>query len=147
MSLIGTKCIEFNEKRKICVAKERGKSYLLENESGFSIRKVKVDRCLLQAEGERRCDYLMSIDNQNNNRVLFIELKGGRLLDAVEQIFDTILYLREEFDNYRFDARIVGNGDVPNIKLDPKYRKLAREIIPTQGTIAISTNKKLSERI
>ena len=89
----------------------------------------------------------MSIDNQNNNRVFFIELKGGKMLDAVEQIFDTILYLKKEFANYRLDARIVGSGGVPNIKLDPKYRKLAREIIPTSGKIAIATNKFYSERV
>ena len=93
MSLITTNCIEFNERRRICIAREGGKIYTLENNSDFIIRKVKADGCLSQKEGEHRCDYIMSIDNQNNNRVFFIELKGGKMLDAVEQIFDTILLL------------------------------------------------------
>jgi len=147
MSLIAPACIEFNEKRKICTAKEAGKSYTLENESGFIVRKVKADKCLPQKEREHRCDYLMSIDNQNNDRVFFIELKGTKLLDAVGQIFDTIIYLKKEFINYRLEARIVGRSDTPNIKLDPKYRKLAREILPTNGRIIIATNKFYSERI
>src|ERR1043166_2441859 len=110
MSLITNNCVEFHEKRKNCVAEENGKKYILKNGSNFKIKKVRVDKCLPQKEKEHRCDYLMSIDNQNNDRVFFIELKGCRFLDAVEQIFDTILYLKGSFINYRLDARIVGKG-------------------------------------
>src|SRR5437867_3181568 len=113
MSLIPEECVEYDEARPICIASENNKIFRLINKSGFKIRKVKVDRCLSQKAGERRCDYLMSLTERQNQRVIFIELKGGALNDAVEQILSTIIFLKKEFINRRIDARIVGSRDVP----------------------------------
>lgn len=145
MSLILEKCIEFNEKRKLCIAYENGKKYQLNNLSDITIRKVKVDKCLPQNVGERRCDFLMDIEELN--RVFFIELKGGDLNKAVNQIYSTVLYLKTEFMNYRIDARIVGSRDVPGFKNTPDYKKLAKEILPTKGTIERGTNNIYTENI
>ncbi|MEO6230972.1 MAG: hypothetical protein ABIP10_12645 [Ferruginibacter sp.] len=57
MSLILAKCVEFRDKRKICVVEENGKKYQLNNDSDIFIRKVKVDKCLPQSIGEKRCDF------------------------------------------------------------------------------------------
>ena len=145
MSLIAAACIEFKDQRKICVAVENGKKYELKNNSGVTIRKVKVDKCLLQGIGEKRCDFL--IDSEELKRVFFIELKGGDLNRAVNQIRSTILFLKQEFKNYRADARIVGSKDVPGFKNTPNYRKLAIEILPTKGTIERATNNIYTESI
>jgi hypothetical protein len=145
MSLILPQCIEFNEKRKICIASEHGKKYELNNESGVIIRKVKVDKCLAQNANETRCDFLM--DTVELKRVFFIELKGGDLNHAVNQIYATIVYLRIEFKNYRIDARIVGSRDVPGFKNTPDYKKLAKEILPTKGTIERGTNRVYIESV
>ena len=145
MSLILAKCIEFNEKRKICIAYENGKKYQLNNTSNITIRKVKVDKCLSQNIGEKRCDFL--IETQDLKRVFFIELKGGDLNKAVNQIYSTIVYLKSEFKNYRMDTRIVGSKDVPDLKITPDYKKLAKEILPTKGTIERGTNNIYTESI
>ena len=145
MSLILEKCIEFNEKRKICIAYENGKKYQLNNVSEIAIRKVKVDKCLSQNIAEKRCDFLMNTDDLK--RVFFIELKGGDLNKAVIQIYSTIVYLKTEFLNYRIDARIVGSKDVPGFKNTPDYKRLAKEILPTKGTIERATNKIYTENI
>ncbi len=145
MSLILAKCIEFNDKREICVAYENGKKYQLNNISNITIRKVKVDKCLLQKIGEKRCDFLM--DTNDPKRVFFIELKGGALNKAVNQIYSTILYLKSEYKNYRIDARIVGSKDVPGFKNTPDYKKLAKEILPTNGVIKRGTNNIYTESI
>lgn len=145
MSLIFAKCIEFNEKRKICIAYENGKKYQLNNTSNVTIRKVKVDKCLTQNVGEKRCDFL--IEAQDLKRVFFIELKGGDLNKAVNQIYSTIVYLKGEFKNYRMDARIVGSKDVPEFKNTPDYKKLAKEVLPTKGTIERGTNNIYTESI
>ena len=147
MSKILSSCIEFEEQRKICVAKESGKKYELVNQSKYIIRKIKVDNCLTGIMGEKRCDYLMNTNNEHFKRVYFIELKGGKLLDACEQIFETIVLLKEEFPGFRMEARIVGGKDVPNMKSDPKYKILAREIVKAEGSIKISTTKFYSESI
>lgn len=46
MSLILAKCIEFEDKRKICIAEEKGKKYVLSNNSDVLIRKPQsaIDR-------------------------------------------------------------------------------------------------------
>ena len=145
MSLILEECIEYKERWRVCVAYENAKKYQLNNTSGRIIRKVKVDKCLPQNFGEKRCDFLM--DCEELERVIFIELKGGDLTKAVKQIYSTILYLKYEFTNYRMDARIVGSKDVPKFKNTPDYRKLAKEVLPTGGTIQRGTNKIYTENI
>lgn len=145
MNLILAKCIEFKEKRKICIAYENGKKYQLNNVSDITIRKVNVDKCLVQNIGEKRCDFLMDTDDLK--RVFFIELKGRDLNKAVIQIYSTIIYLKPEFMNYRIDARIVGSKDVPGFKNTPDYKKLAKEVLPTKGTIERGTNNIYTENI
>jgi hypothetical protein len=147
MSLIPDRCIEFKGKRKVCVATENGKTYILNNLSGFVVRKVIVDGCLQQKEKERACDFLMSIDEQNNNVVYFIELKGGKLIDAIKQLHQTAVRLKDEFNNYTLNIRIVGSKDVPRIKLTPEYTKLVKLVDASNGKIKIATNKQFSENI
>lgn len=146
MSLILDQCTEYYDNRRICIAEENRKMYRLQNISGFKIQKVKVDNCFPQKIGEKRCDYLMAIDTEYLKRAIFIELKGGALNDALEQLYETIIYLKEEFRNYQVDARIVGSRDVPGFMNTPNYLKLSREIRP-KGTIKRSTNKMFSESI
>lgn len=113
MSLIPSRCIEFDEKRKICIAFEKGKTYKLNNDSRYKIKKVKVDKCVDQKKGEKRCDYLMEIETIK--KIIFIELKGGDLVHALRQLYSTINYFKTEFSNYQIDARIIGSRDVPGL--------------------------------
>lgn len=147
MNLIPDKCVEFNDKRKFCIVEEKGKKYELKNDSEFQIRKVKINYCLAQSLNEKRCDYLLSADKINKPVAFFIELKGGDLIQAVKQLYDSIVYLKAEFENYIINARIVGSRDVPRFINTPEYRKLARIIEPSSGTIKRSTNKLMSENI
>lgn len=144
MSLIPIECVVFEEKRKICVASENGKIYKLNNVSNYDIKKVKVDNCIPNI-GEKRCDYLMEI--KNINKAIFIELKGGDLAHALKQIYNTILYLKQEFKNYQIDARIVGSRDVPGFINLPFYTKLEREIRNSKGKIIRGTNNIYTETI
>lgn len=143
MSLIPTKCIDPNEDWKVCSVREKGISYQLENSFSYKITKVKVDGCLLQKEGERRCDYLFVIHQIES--VIFIELKGNssKIKDALEQLYQTIIFLKNEFENYIFHARIAGSKGIPDIENLPEYKKLARQIIPTKGTIKKEVKEKI----
>jgi hypothetical protein len=145
MSLILTKCVEFSDDRKEFVASENGKTFRLDNSSGAIVRKVKVDKCIVQKLGEGRCDYLMNIDDKKI--VYFIELKGGDLRKALKQISDTIEYLKSEFTNFIFEARIVGSGNVPKLKTITAYKNLAKLVLPTNGKIIYRTNKFHTESI
>ena len=145
MSLILPDCIKCHDTRPECVVSERGKTYRLQNRSGFEIRIVRVDGCLANIKRERRCDYLMNIDKCR--RAIFIELKGGALVDAIQQIYSTVLYLKEEFKRYQLDARIVGKGDVPGFINLPEYRKLAKELGKSNGKIERSTTGVYLENV
>ena len=137
MSLLN-KCTCYCDDRKECVAEAEGKKYTLYNESKVVIRKIKVDGCIPQSTHEKRCDYLMTVENMR--RAIFIELKGGGLLRAVRQLYSTIIFIKKEVAGYQIDARIVGNGNVPKLRITPDYRNLAKEVISTNGTIGIRTN-------
>ncbi len=147
MSKIPANCIEYNEKRKICIATEKGKTYTLNNISNCKARKVKVDKCLPQAKGEKRCDYLFNTDDEKLRRVIFIELKGSNLTIALKQLHTTIVYLKEDFKNYQIDERIVARRDTPGFKNLPDYFDLFKIIKPNNGTIIRATNNIYTETI
>jgi len=52
-----------------------------------------------------------------------------------------------EFVNYRIDARIVCSKDVPKFKNTADYKKLAKEVLPTNGTIERGTNNIYIENL
>ena len=145
MSLIPARCIDFSDNRKECIAYENGKTYKLNNLSKLIIKKVRVDKCLIQNIGEKRCDYLIDITELKS--VYFIELKGSKLNHALKQINTTIEYLKPEFKNYKMEARIVGSKDVPHFKNIPDYKKLAKLILPTNGSIERGTNNFYTESV
>jgi hypothetical protein len=146
MSRIKEECIEFDEVRPVCTASEKGKIYKLVNKGKYRVRKVKVDKCL-DLGNNRKCDFLMSIDGQDTDFVYFIELKGGALVDGVEQVLSTMELLKSEFDNYVQHVRIIGNRDVPGLKQHPQYKKLDRAVKETGGNIIYRTNKEYTETI
>ena len=146
MSLILDKCIEHHDDRSIITVKENGKTYQLNNVSKQKVKKVKIDGCIQQAEGEKRCDYLLTI-NEKINRAIFIELKGGGLVTAIKQIRETITLLKDEIVSFKIDARIIGSNNVPNLTTTSEYQKLFRLIKHTEGEIKIATNKFFSENI
>jgi hypothetical protein len=141
MSLIDAACVEYNEVRKLYVAAENGKKYVLDNQSALRVRKVSVDKCVKMPDGCGRCDYLFSIDESVKRTVYFIELKGGRGEDALKQINDTFDFLKADFDGYIFEARVVGSRSIPGLTRNPHYKKLLRKIDPMGGNIKIATNK------
>jgi hypothetical protein len=131
-------CSCYCDERSECVAEEAGKKYVLYNKSKNIVRKVKVDGCFPQGQNEKTCDYLMTIEKIQ--RAIFIELKGGGLTKAVKQLNSTIGYLEKELKEFKLDARIVGNGDVPKLRITPEYRDLAKKVLATKGSIVIRTN-------
>lgn len=145
MSLILSQCIEYHENRKVCTASELGKTYTLNNVSKYKVKKVKVDKCIISKETSKKCDYLMHLTGNERDRAIFIELKGGALIDAVKQLHESISYFKGEFSNCEISARIVGTTDVPNFKNSPHYRKLTRVIEQTKGTIKRATNRIMVE--
>lgn len=147
MTLIPTKCIKHHDTRKRCTVSENGKTYTLENESGYRIKLIAVDKCITQGVGDKRCDYLFNVNNEKLKQAIFVELKGGALVDALRQIYDSMIYLREEFKGYQLDARIVGSKDVPGFNNIPERARLEKVVRLTGGRLQRATNKIYIEKI
>ncbi len=145
MNRLRESCREYSEVRKIAVVKEEGKKYSLFNNSGFIIDKYRIDGCIAQAEGKRRCDYLF-LTSQQPQTAYFIELKGGDTVGAVEQIRDTIEYLKPELKNFVFKARTVGVGNAQNLENTVPYRELL-SLIKGKKNFNHAANKQYSETI
>jgi hypothetical protein len=131
---------EFQDDRPECMAYQNGKKYTLINTARHVVKSIFLEKCLPQKVGERRCDYLMHIDNEHLRRAIFIELKGGDLSGALKQLYSTVIFLKAEFKDHQMDARIVGSRDVPNFINIPAFKALTRVIQPTGGSIKRGTN-------
>jgi hypothetical protein len=148
MSMIGGACVEYHEVRKVCMAEENGKKYYLDNvQAVFKVRKVKVDGCIAVAIDTKKCDFLFSVDDQQNDKVFFVELKGGDILYGLKQIHAAIDLLKSEFVGYRLEARVVSSRGAPNFESHPDYKRLLKQIEPTGGRIQVATNKFLKDTI
>jgi len=70
--------------------KENQSQIIIENPNQFKVCVVQVDGCAIK-EG-LRCDYLVIPDQQDIKKVIeiYIELKGSKILHAIEQLEATI---------------------------------------------------------
>lgn len=86
-----SKCNTFNSNNIITV-EENSRKFRINNDNSLYINKVKVDGCY-QTNG-KKCDYLFEIMSPSSKNVLsqiyYVELKGCKLDDALEQLISTI---------------------------------------------------------
>ena len=154
-------CREFQEnhpncthcsRRKQILVEENKRKYILKNPSGKQVCRVRVDGCVIKSQNQRKCDYLVIIckseDEVNNNHVssgedlYFIELKGKHLLDAVEQLTQTIEYFKAQFTGKVF-ARVVlsKSPDVKSTQNSAKVSKLRKLLKKYRGDFAYSSRQ------
>lgn len=88
------------------------------------IIKLQVDGCLIN-DTARRCDFLLLVCNAPEKSVAyFIELKGGNLTDAIEQIQLTIERLSNQLKTFDFRCRIVQTRTPPTQVINQKKEVL-----------------------
>ena len=145
MNKLPDTCREYSDQRKFAVAEEKGKKYTLKNESGFVVEKYRIDGCIAQSAGERRCDFLF-LTNEQPRTAYFVELKGGDTSSALEQICDTIKFLKPDLPDYVYKARVVGHGTIPDLVKTVSYRELL-SVLKHRKHFRHATNKNFSETI
>lgn len=145
MNRFPEKCREYADSRRYAVAEENGKKFTLDNQRNCFISKYRVDGCFDQNTGEQRCDFLFTTA-ENVHTAYFVELKGGALKKAVEQITATILFLKPQLPNCVYKARIIGSRDVPNLKTTTAYRTLLG-LLKSESHFHYATNRQYSEII
>ncbi len=65
--------------------KEQQSEVILLNPAGLEISEIQVDGCVFNATDDKRCDWLVNV----NNISLFIELKGSDMEGAYHQLAQT----------------------------------------------------------
>lgn len=129
-------------RNQIATAREKGRTYRLNNKSRKRLCKVKIDGCYVK-EG-RKCDYLI-IDCEQND-FYFIELKGSHLLTAIEQIGQTISYFENNLDGTVY-ARIVSSRfSAPKSYANLKILHLKKRLKKLGGNLIIKS-EQLEETI
>lgn len=112
-------CQEYADRRSIVSVKdERAKSeYIIDNTKRNLIVKLRVDNCLIKGSDKRKCDFL--ILDCSDKIAYFIELKGGDLGGATDQIISTVHMLAPRLKNFQFCCRIIQTQT--NGTTQPKY--------------------------
>ncbi len=115
-------CIRETNNREISIRESKHNRVILINSQNIPVQYVRPDNCpVLKEEGRRRCDFLVFYENEGD-REIYIEFKGGDIEDAVQQILDTLNDLGERAANRRCFVVSSGSGR----RLNRKKRMLDR---------------------
>ncbi|HLC15477.1 MAG TPA: hypothetical protein VJL89_04545 [Thermodesulfovibrionia bacterium] len=134
------RCADCNNNKIVVAQDEKNPKceYRLINNSAKRVCKVTVDGCYI-TEG-KRCDFLL-IDC-DSKVAFFIELKGRHLLEAVEQIYETINRFWQQMNGVIINGRIVlTKVTVPNLRNNPNILRLEKKLKSVNGTLEYKTIK------
>lgn len=144
-------CIVSSDARSEVRCEEKGKQYILENDTKEQIINYLIDGGVIRKQytGTTKCDGLFVLKtNDSTFDVILIELKGTEVKRAFEQL-SSVLVLEDFSDLYKacshIYARIVMAAACPNLKADPRYVKLAKIIRRYGGNIKIH-KKRFKEK-
>lgn len=97
-----------DKRQKRIVSKEKRSSHTAVNENRQLVRQYLLDGDLIKDKHVIKCDYLVL--NDEKKTAYFIELKGSKVVHAIEQIEETAKRLRPCLQGYQFYYRIVFSG-------------------------------------
>lgn len=86
---------------KIIKLQENKSTCIFNNPNQISISVVKVDGGLITDNHQSKCDYLLHWQKETEQVVFFIELKGGDIEKAFEQLTNTIQLTKQKFGNFQ----------------------------------------------
>lgn len=97
-----------DKRQKRIVSKEKRSSHTAVNEKRQLVRQYLIDGDVIEDKHVIKCDYLVL--NDEKKAAYFIELKGSKVVHAIEQIEETAKRLRPCLQGYQFYYRIVYSG-------------------------------------
>ena len=147
-SKFGRKCCvcrrESNEPKITC--QENKRTYSLINDQNNVVINFLIDGGVISDEDEiRKCDRLYYVHDENGNSVIFIELKGKKIVHALDQLYATANLFRDCFKDCRKHFRVVCSG-APKIANDSKSIALKRKIFKEFNSQPIIKLNKLEEK-
>jgi archaellin len=81
-------CREFEDKRAYIVCEERRSKITFHNAAKTTAAKIRIDGCVIKDTNVKKCDYLLLC--VEIKRAVFIELKGNKVMTAIEQLAATL---------------------------------------------------------
>jgi hypothetical protein len=135
---------------KEIVVAEKGKKYILNNLSRRQVCKIRIDQCVYKSQTDRKCDYSIIVcEPANTSETLyFIELKGNKFLDAVDQLIETLDYFRPQITGNVFARAVLSKVCNPRaIETDPKVLKLKRILKKYNGNFEYGSVQYNKDRI
>lgn len=140
------KCI-CNTQAIFCTEQENGRKLTINNKDGSHICIIKLDGCMYsKGDPQIKCDYLFTIESADgaNKKVLFVELKGGDIDHAYDQIEKTIGLCKPKIDGFKKEAIIVAKK-CPRAD-DTKAKKKKDSFATKHGTkLTMKTDKCVIE--
>ena len=97
-----------DKRQKRIVSKEKRSNHTAVNEKRQLVRQYLIDGDVIEDKHVIKCDYLVL--NDEKKAAYFIELKGSKVVHAIEQIEETAKRLRPCLQGYQFYYRIVYSG-------------------------------------
>lgn len=142
---LNSECRIYIGDKKDHAESEKGKTFRLINNSGFVFAVYKVDFCLIKDNNEQKCDYLFIVDKKHEHAAYFVELKGTKLADAINQIMNSFDILCKSLHEHKMYGRIVCTRVTPNIK--SRRAKLDEKCKRFGGDLKIASKPELLEKI
>ncbi len=124
-------------------ASEGGRSFTLDNQSKYVVRKWAVDKIVFKDRIEERCDYLIEV--QGSKLVYYwVELKGKDLAKACRQVLTTIglINISEEICQ---ETRIITTGTCKIDIRTKEYQLLYKLMLKKGGLLKQYTNQATEE--
>lgn len=136
----GKNCILFSDKRSMVSCTEKGKTYTLnQNNLNFQVSCFHIDGGVIDSLKCNKCDFAFFIKDEFN-RAIFIELKGGDIRHALEQLNETLSLdtFRDITDTCKkIYGRVVVTSCVPNIQADSSVLNLKKKFAQLKGNLKI----------
>lgn len=145
MITLNNDCLKYTGQKKDCPVTEKGKTFRIINEGEFNMHVYQVDPCLINDKNQQKCDYLLLIEKKSDRRAYFVELKGTRIPDAINQVHNSINLLYKLLHEHKIFARIVGKRVTPDIK--SRRAKLDEKLKRFGGNLIIYSNPEYTETI
>ncbi|MGK7897287.1 MAG: hypothetical protein AB4372_27630 [Xenococcus sp. (in: cyanobacteria)] len=130
-------CVTCTSNSKVQVAENKRK-YILQNPSRKEVCRVRVDGCLISSEDRRKCDFMIIVCPTKD--VYLIELKGNKLLDAIEQLSQTLSYFNSQFLGKIYARIVLSKVQQPKaMETDGRVVKFKKRLKKTGGDLIYSS--------
>ncbi len=117
-----------NQKKVSFQIKEKEIGLVLVIDDNFSGRCGKQKKKCKNFKSSKKCDLLLYFSDDSVRNVIFIELKGTNISEAIEQIKHSIKYFEKRYNqqifNYKFGAVLIHSGGSPSQSKDKELKNL-----------------------